>query len=793
MFSARSPASRRPPLPSAHVSSSGSGFSSAQHDLCGSCGIPLLTSESNVRRRRYDRRGAGFLLQLTACANNGSLFSSDSRTAKTLHALTIIVGAAATMPTSFYNNLISAYATSGEWAMADARMMFDTMPHRNVVSYNSMTRAYSRAGNMGETFRLLFGMMLSGFRPTDFTFGGILSSSSPDLHVVFQLQPLILKTGLLHGGPFSGTALLGILGRHGRVDDSWKIFLQMRNRSVATWNSMMTELSRRRLNKDATLLFRELVRTGTGWSDCSFLGVLSAAADPSDGSGFGEQLHGLATRTGFDSYVVIGNALVNMYSTCEGVSAAERMFRSMPERDLASWNTMIAAFSKSDRPVGALNLFSTMTSLDGFLPNESTCASVLKACTALTMPEFGEFVHAKATKLGLNMDGFVASSLVDFYGKCISLDDARTLLSETADKNVVSWNALLGGYSSKGSRHCVVLLGEMLRLGVRPNEFSFSSVLKWSSMSELPQLHSLIVKLGYDGNDYVSSAIAAVYAATDEACEALPFANGPSVSASSLPMALANVLGGIHNRRGDYEETKTLISHMQEPDLVSRNIFLTACARSGDYEEALRSFKCMHGSRGRRLPLDRYAAVSLLSICTKLHHLHLGASIHGVMIRDNFESFDVFAHNVLLDMYAKCGSLEGSRRVFEEMGEKNLVSWTALVSAMGIHGRAHDALTTFERMVADGFWPDHVSCVAVLSACRHGGLSEEGMGLFNRMKDEYGVEPDMDHYVCVVDLLCRCGQLKEAEDVISGMPFQPNSTIWRIFLRGCRNFAKPKM
>uniref|UniRef100_A0A1D1Z5K7 Pentatricopeptide repeat-containing protein At3g58590 n=1 Tax=Anthurium amnicola TaxID=1678845 RepID=A0A1D1Z5K7_9ARAE len=755
-------------------------FSPHRRGLHRSGGSMLFSAPPYDQRhgRSYGRRREHLLLRLDTYSN----FSLPSSVAsKPLHALTITTGA--TVPTAFYNNLISRYALSGELTVA--RTVFDEMPGRNDVSFNSMITAYSRAGHMGESFHLLSQMMFSGLRPTEFTFGGILSSLS-GLHHALHLHPLILKTGLLHGEPFSGTTLLGVYGRHGRLDDARKIFQQMHTKSVATWNSMLTEFSRRKLSKDAMLLFKELLRTDIGWSEYSFLGVLSAI-NPSDGSEFGEQLHGLAISSGFDSYVAIANAIVNMYSSCVGICPAERMFISMSGRDLVSWNTMIAASSKSDRPVHALQLFSMMSFLDGFLPNESTLAIVVNTCTHLMMPEFGEFVHVKAIKLGLDMDDFVVSSLVDFYGKCKSLEDACSLFSEITEKNVASWNALLGSYSFKGSRYCIVLFQEMLRLGFRPNEFSFSSVLKWSSISELLQLHSLIVKMGYDSNEYVCCAITASYAAKDEAYEALRFVNS---LVSPLSVAFANVLGGIHNKNGHYQETKRLISHLQGPDIVSGNIFITACARSGDYEEAFQFFKSMHAARGSP---DSYAAVGLLSICTKLNSLVLGSLIHGLMIKASFDSFDVFAHNVLLDMYAKCGSFEGAFRIFEEMDERNLISWTALISALGLHGFAHDSLKTFKQMESEGFWPDHVSFVAVLSACRHGGLLDEGLSLFNRMKSEYGVEPEMDHYVCVVDLLCRCGQLNEAEHVISSMPFQPNAEMWRIFLKTCRNFASTEM
>ncbi|XP_043699110.1 pentatricopeptide repeat-containing protein At3g58590-like [Telopea speciosissima] len=210
-----------------------------------------------------------------------------------------------------------------------------------------------------------------------------------------------------------------------------------------------------------------------------------------------------------------------------------------------------------------------------------------------------------------------------------------------------------------------------------------------------------------------------------------------------------------------------------------------ACARNGDHMEVFDLFKGMQMSK--TLP-DKYTVMSLLSICSKLNSLALASSVHGFIIKNEVRCCDVFVCNVLIDMYSKCGSFGSAVKVFNQMRERNLISWTALISALGIHGYAHEALKSFREMELLGFKPDKVAFIAVLSACRHGGLVEEGMKLFRCMKQMYGVEPEMDHYECVVDLLSRFGYLQEAGQLISRMPFQPNAIIWRSFLAGCNRF-----
>ncbi|XP_008810229.3 pentatricopeptide repeat-containing protein At3g58590 [Phoenix dactylifera] len=693
--------------------------------------------------------------------------------AKALHALSI--SSASNPPVTVHHALIAAYAAADD--LDSARQVFERMPRRTSVSYNAIIAATARRGCAEDAWALLPRMMVAGVRPTRFTFGPILSSLSLEHRVGIQLHPLILKSGLFHADPYSGTALMGFLARNDRLDDAVKLFEEMPTKTVVTWNCIISGFSELGFVHDSMFLFRELLKTGIGPSECSFLSVL-AAFRSSDCLHSMEQIHGLAVKVAMDSFLVVANALLRVYSSCSRTQAAERYFNELAIRDAVSFNTMITAFATSAAPERAMDFF-LMMPLEGLLPNESTFTSILNACASLDTMKYGELIHAKAIKHNLATGVFVGSSLVDFYAKYMSLDNAKRVFDGIAEKNVVCWNALISGYMNAGLPTTLVLLREMLSSGIRPNEFTFSSGLKQASALDLQELHALIIRMGYDSNEYVSSALIASYASHATVCDALALVSESFVG----PM---NVMAGVYNRAGRYKEAQELLSKLQEPDNISWNILLTACVRGGDYSKAFQLFKQMQISG---YLFDNYTAVSLLSVCSKINSLNLGSLLHGLIIKTNSGCSDTFVHNVLLDMYAKCGSLESCLRVFEEMDEKNLISWTALISALGFHGCAIEALEKFKQMEFEGFEPDRVAFLAVLSACSHGGFVEEGMMFFAQMRSDYGIEPEMDHYICVVDLLCKYGHLKEAERVISGMPFQPDAAIWRIFLQGCRRYG----
>ncbi|KAL6614500.1 hypothetical protein ACP70R_036770 [Stipagrostis hirtigluma subsp. patula] len=642
--------------------------------------------------------------------------------------------------------------------------------------FNSLIASRARAGRAADALALLARMLAAGVAPTAFTFAPILSSPSHlGARCAAQLHPHILKRGLLHGDPYSGTSLVGFFGRNGRFDDALKVFAEMAVRSVVTWNCLIASFVQFGRARDAVFWFRELVRSGDGLSDGSLVAVLPAFGSP-------EHVHGLVKKLGMYSFPGVANSLLTSYCTCCSVYVAEKLFDELVSRDVVSWNAMITGYSRSMVPQRAFEFFLGMQR-QGVVPNETTFASVLYACTSINGHEHGRSVHAKTIKHNLNTSVFVNTSLVGFYAKCISRRDAQKMLDEIPEKSTTCWNALISGHSDSDGPTSLVILRDMLRSGIKPNEVSFSSFLKHPSLLDLWQIHSLVTRLGYGDNDYVSSAIICSYASNGIVSDAMAY--GVELDPDTCNVSM-NVLAGVYNKAHMYQETKELLLDQQGSNTVSWSILITACARNGDCHEAFGFFRQM---RMLGHCFDAYIFVSLLSICTKNNSLVLGKVIHGLIIKTISGCLDTYVDNMLLDMYAKCGRIEDCLKVFEEMEDRNLISWTTVISGLGLNGFAHKALSWFKSMEEDGFKPDKVAILAVLSACRHGSLVQEGMKIFKNMKADYSIEADMEHYICVVDMLCKCGHLKEAEGVIRGMPFRPNTVIWRTFLQGCKVYG----
>ncbi|KAJ8568011.1 hypothetical protein K7X08_020733 [Anisodus acutangulus] len=535
---------------------------------------------------------------------------------------------------------MSKYSPFGDIRIA--HQVFDNMPKRNVASYNTMISAHSRNGSLLEAWELFSAMRGCGYVPNQFTFGGLLGCESLDIIQGFQLQALAEKSGLFYVDAVTGTALLGLLGRQGCLDEAMQVFDEIPKRNLVTLNCMISFLGQCGCVEESVIMFRKLIRSGMGPSESTFVGVLS---------GFVGEL---------------GLILGEQY-------------------------TVISAMAKIERADKAMVVFRKMCASD-VLPNDTT-------------------------------------------------------------NNVVSWNNLMLGYSSKGS-YAILLLRQMIPSSCDPTEFSFSIAVKSSGLLEILQLHSLSVKIGYIDNDYVSSSLISSYAKARSVDDALRFV---TTSDMPLPVVASNVIANIYNRNGQFDKTQELFSDLENPDTVSWNILIAACSRNGDYEEV---FELGHMRIARASP-DKYMYVSLFSVCTKLCNLGLRSSLHGLIVKTDFKRCDTFVCNIMIDMYGKCGSLASSIKMFNEMTTRNVITWTAIVSVLGLHGYAYNALEKLKEMYMTGIKPD-------------------------KMKGKYGIEPDMDHYLIAVDLLARYGYLTEAEQLITAMPFPPNVLNRRIFLEGCK-------
>ncbi|KAL6204131.1 hypothetical protein ACLB2K_021399 [Fragaria x ananassa] len=235
-------------------------------------------------------------------------------------------------------------------------------------------------------------------------------------------------------------------------------------------------------------------------------------------------------------------------------------------------------------------------------------------------------------------------------------------------------------------------------------------------------------------------------------------------------------------KRGDVEEAYDLFLRMPERNVRSWTLMISGFAQRGKPKEAVRVFLEMEEAGVRA---NEVTVVAVLAACADLGDLDLGRRVHEYSSRSGFGR-NVWICNTLIEMYVKCGCLEDARRVFDAMKDRTVVSWSAMISGLAMHGQAEEALRLFSNMVEIGMDPNHVTFVGLLHACSHMGFVDKGREFFERMTADYGIVPRIEHYGCMVDLLSRAGLLQEAYEFIMNMPIKPNGVVWGALLGGCK-------
>ncbi|KAG7954448.1 hypothetical protein I3843_11G018800 [Carya illinoinensis] len=428
------------------------------------------------------------------------------------------------------------------------------------------------------------------------------------------------------------------------------------------------------------------------------------------------------------------------------------IFGEMEEPDSSAYNIIIRGLTYKQSPHEAVLMFRKMLE-SSVEPNEFTFPSILKACSRLRALREGEQVHAHFVKCGFGSNGYVENTLIHMYANCGRVEVARRVFDGMLTRDVVAWNSMFAGYT-KGE-----CWGEVSKLFCRMRESGvcFDEVTMISVLTACGRLADL--ELG----EWISEHIEA---------------NGLQ---KNLPLMTSLV--DMYAKCGEVDTARRLFDQMGQRDVVAWSAMISGYSQANRCREALDLF---HEMQQRAIvEPNEVTMVSVLDACAVLGAFNTGKWAHSYIKKKKMK-LTVNLGTALIDFYAKCGSVDSSIEVFTNMDTKNVYTWTALIQSLASNGQGKRALDFFYMMRGKNIEPNDVTCIAALAACSHAGLVDEGRSLFFSMTKDFGIEPRIEHYGCMVDILGRMGLIEEAYQFIKNMPIQPNAVVWRTLLASCR-------
>ncbi|XP_044478319.1 pentatricopeptide repeat-containing protein At4g19191, mitochondrial-like [Mangifera indica] len=522
--------------------------------------------------------------------------------------------------------------------------------------------------------------------------------------------------------------------------------------TIDKWNSQIRAAVSKHHAHQALLLFRQMKQNDVVPNNFTFPFIVKACAQLSN-LRYSQMIHTHIIKSPFWPDIYVQTTMVDMFVKCSRLDYACNVFDEMPQRDVASWNALLLGFAQKGFVGKVLRIFYEMRFL-GIKGDSVTIIGISQSVLEAKNLNLLKAVHSIGIQMGMDADISVANTWISAYAKCGDLDFAELVFNgiEEGLRTVISWNSLISGYANNGKvsdavRFYKLMMNDEFRPDVSTIVSLLSSCVQPDALLQGMLIHSHGIKMGCD-----------------------------------LDISVINTLISMYSKCGDIVSARFLFDTMYDRTCVSWTAIISGYAEKGDMNVAFQLFYAMEAAGEKP---DLVTMLSLISGCGQGGTLELGkwidsyASSEG--LRDN-----VMVCNSLIDMYGKCGSIGDARELFLSMHERTVVSWTTMIAGCALNGEFFEALNLFHQMVELGFQPNHVTFLAVLQACTHGGFLESGWECFNMMTEVYNINPGLDHYSCMADLLGRRGKLKEALDFVKSMPIKPDAGIWGALLSACK-------
>ena len=636
-------------------------------------------------------------------------------------------------------------------SVVNAEKVFDRMRERTIFTWNAMIGAFISNGEPLKAIMLYRDMRVLGVSLDSCTFPCIVKACGTlnDLCCGTEIHGLAIKTGC-DSVSFVVNSLVSMYAKCNDLNGARKLFGNItRKEDVVLWNSIISAYSASGKALEALELFRGMQNLNVPTNTYTFVSALQACED-SVFEMLGMEIHAAILKSSHYFDIYVGNALLAMYVRCGRMVEALLVFNNLEGEDVVSYNTMLSGYVQNGLYNEALQLFHHMQG-KGQIPDHVSILNIIAACGRLGDALFGKEIHAYAIKRGLDSNLQIGNTLVDLYAKCRCVKFMGHAFDRMAIKDFISWTTIIAGYAQNNFHVRALELSRKAQIeGVDVDSMMIESILLackgLKCIYLVKETHGYVMKRGlYD-------------------------------------QVLQNAIVNVYGECGNVDYANRMFEMIESKDIVSWTSMLSCFVHNGLANEA---FDLLDLMKGVNVEPDSIALVTILSAAASLSALNKGKEIHGFLIRKGFILEGPVAHS-LVEMYASCGNLENAFKVYNCVSNRDLVLWTTMINAYGMFGHGKKAVELFSRMEDEGVVPDHITFLALLHACSHSGLIEEGKRYFDIMKSDYQLEPWPEHYACFVDLLGRANLLEDAYHFVNSIEGEPTAEIWCALLGACQ-------
>ncbi|XP_057533266.1 pentatricopeptide repeat-containing protein At2g45350, chloroplastic-like [Amaranthus tricolor] len=439
------------------------------------------------------------------------------------------------------------------------------------------------------------------------------------------------------------------------------------------------------------------------------------------------------------------------------------------------FNAVIKSFSVNNEPKQALLIFNFMLD-NGVCVDKYSFSLILKVCSRYGYVKEGMQIHGLLRKLEIGSELYLQNCLISLYVKCGSFELARQVFDRMPDRDLVSYNAMIDGYVKAG---LISVARELFDCMEIKNLISWNSMIAgymqsrgnldkaWELFKEMPKRDLVTWNLMIDGLAKCNEMESA-----HDLFERMPERDA---------ITWATMIDG-YAKTGCVDIARNLFDQAPEKDIVVCNTMMAGYVQSGNFVEALKFFYDIL-NMDNSFP-DRTSLLIVLSAIAQLGRVDEGITVHSY-IKSNGIAIGGKLDVALIDMYSKCGCIDSAIQVFENVDLKDVDHWNAMIGGLAVHGLGELAFDLYTEMRKQSIEPDDITFIGLLSACGHSGLVKEGKICFELMRRVHKLEPKLQHYGCMVDILGRAGRLIEAKEFIAEMPIEPNDIVWRTLLSAC--------